>query len=145
MIHYALRCGAGHEFDGWFAGSASFDTQAQSGLLQCPVCADTSVARALMAPGVIGGAAPPPAPAERAAPPATMPDALRAVLARLRREVEQRCDYVGADFAAEARAIHEGERPERAIYGEASPDEVRALTEDGIEVGHIPWVKLADA
>ena len=52
MIHYALRCGGGHEFDGWFKDSASFDQQASRGLLDCPICADRRVERALMAPNV---------------------------------------------------------------------------------------------
>ncbi len=52
MIHYQLQCADGHEFDGWFPGSAAFDEQAAAGLLSCPICANTSVTRAMMAPFV---------------------------------------------------------------------------------------------
>ncbi len=166
MIHYALRCGDGHEFDGWFKSSASFDQQADSGLLDCPVCADTRIARALMAPRIVAKnrAAPAEAPeienTEKAEAPeqtvlppvaaeprevAVMPDQVRAVLQRLRTEVEKRCDYVGDQFAAEARRIHRGVTAERPIYGEATPDEAEALAEDGIEVGRLPWVPRADS
>jgi hypothetical protein len=172
MIHYALRCGGGHEFDGWFKDSASFDAQAESGLLDCPICADTSVQRALMAPRLRTGS-PAAAPAEPApsdsASPATkpdaahgtpvptkavalspsensqiMPDQVRAMLQRVRAEIERNCEYVGPRFATAARRIHDGADPPRPIYGEATPDEAEMLAEDGIEVARIPWVPRAD-
>jgi hypothetical protein len=161
MIHYALRCGDGHEFDGWFNSSASFDNQAEHGLLDCPVCADTRVSRALMAPRLgarirpapeqAAETAPKEAPEQTALPPAepreiaVMPDQMRAVLQRLRTEVEKRCDYVGDQFADEARRIHRGVTPERPIYGEATPEEAEALAEDGIGVAQLPWVPRADS
>ncbi len=150
MIHYALRCGSAHAFDGWFASSASFEAQAAAGLLTCPVCADTQVERALMAPRLSSGAREP-APKPETQPPPTpsravgaLPDQWRAVLATLRAEVERRCDYQGGNFAAEARAIHEGRAPDRPIYGEATDAEVQALAEDGIETARIPWVPRHD-
>jgi len=155
MIHYALRCGGGHEFDGWFKDSVSFDAQAASGLLDCPICANTSVERALMAPRVntrkaVGPVEPAPVkPPETAdnthAVVQTMPASLRAALQRVREEVETRCDYVGADFAAQARLIHDGTEKPRPIYGEATPEEAAALAEDGIDVARIPWVPRADS
>jgi hypothetical protein len=167
MIHYDLRCGGGHTFDGWFRSSAAFDQQAAAGLLECPVCAGTDVSRAIMAPRLSRGIAGPsqeapaeakavsvpeqragtdaPAPATVAAsgPPA-LPDEVRAVLQRLRAEVEQRCDYVGPRFADEARAMHHGEQPRRSIYGETTPEEAETLADEGIEVSRIPWVPRAD-
>jgi hypothetical protein len=73
-----------------------------------------------------------------------MPAHLRAMLQHLRSEVERNCDYVGPQFANEARKIHNGESEPRGIYGEATPEESEALADDGIEVGKIPWVPLAD-
>jgi hypothetical protein len=155
MIHYALRCGDGHEFDGWFRNSQSFEDQASLGQLDCPVCASTAISRALMAPNIGARAAPPaepalpekqvsvPAPVEPTAP--AMPDEMRAVLQRLRAEVEKRCDYVGPNFAREVRRMAEHDEPPRPIYGEATPDEAAALAEDGIEVARIPWVPRADS
>jgi hypothetical protein len=74
-----------------------------------------------------------------------MPAELRAMLRHLRTEIEKNCDYVGADFAEEARKIHHGEAEARGIFGEASEDEAEALREEGIEIGHIPWVPPTDA
>ena len=157
MIHYQLQCADGHGFDGWFKDSASFEQQARRGLLECPVCGDSRVERALMSPSVPrkGGArrevvvAADPQPAASPAPaPAVvagrLPDHVRAMLQRLRAEVEKNCDYVGDGFADEARRIHRGESDRRGIYGEASPTEAEALADEGIEIARIPWVPRAD-
>ncbi len=74
-----------------------------------------------------------------------LPDHVRAALQRLRGEVERRCDYVGPDFAREARRIHDGESPARGIYGEATEAQAEALAEDGIAVSQIPWLPRFDA
>jgi hypothetical protein len=158
MIHYDLQCGAEHRFDGWFKDSASFEKQAARGLLECPICGDAKVARALMTPSVPKKgralvpvtppqppATPPPSPpAPVAVAGPRLPDQVRAMLMRVRQEVERNCDYVGEAFADEARRIHNGESTARGIYGEASGDDVEALAEDGIEVQRIPWLPRAD-
>ncbi|CAH2603634.1 conserved protein of unknown function [Rhodovastum atsumiense] len=163
MIHYQLQCSDGHGFDGWFKDSASFEKQAQHGLLECPVCGSVKVDRALMAPSLPrkGNArtepppAPPPVSAKEPPAPASgpsgqmtaaghIPDHVRATLQRLRAEVEKNCDYVGPAFADEARRMHRGESDRRGIYGEASPSDAEALAEEGIEVARIPWVPRAD-
>jgi hypothetical protein len=66
--------------------------------------------------------------------------AFRAMLKAVREHVERTADYVGPGFATEARRMHEGEIEHRSIYGEASPDEVRALHEDGIDVHPLPFL-----
>lgn len=161
MIHYDLRCGAGHEFDGWFKDSAAFERQSKAGFVECPVCGGTEVSKRLMAPAIpkkgrsrAKEAPPLPAPPAPAGPPAPaaqaaaaaapMPAQLVALLQRMRTEVEKSCDYVGKDFAAEARKIHSGESDRRGIYGEASDAEAQALKDEGIEVARVPWVPRAD-
>lgn len=164
MIHYQLRCADSHEFDGWFKDSGNFERQAKRGLIACPVCANTRVDRALMAPRLHkkgrGGepviahetrhetqvevTAPPP-PALPQAAGGVLPDQVRAVLHKLRAEVEKNCDYVGTEFATEARKIHAGQAAPRGIYGETTPDEAEALADDGIDVASIPWLPRADS
>jgi hypothetical protein len=156
MIHYTLRCSQDHEFDGWFNDSAGFEKQAVLGFVECPVCGDVKVSRALMAPAI--STRPAGAPREEA-PPASapgplspaqtmvvgpMPAHVRAMLARMRAEVEKNCDYVGPTFAEEARRMHRGESEKHGIYGETSPDEAEALEEEGITFSRIPWVPLTD-
>ena len=73
-----------------------------------------------------------------------MPAHMRAMLQRMRAEVEKHCDYVGPQFAEEARKMHRGESDKRGIYGETSSEQAEALAEEGIEVARIPWVPRAD-
>ncbi len=157
MIHYQLRCADDHEFDGWFKDSGNFEKQAKRGLIACPLCASTKVDRALMAPrlaakGRIIEHEPQPAVSPPPAPPApvqaaggVIPDQMRALLHKLRSEVEKNCDYVGPDFAKEARKIHKGEAEPRGIYGESTEAEAEALADDGIGVARIPWLPRADS
>jgi hypothetical protein len=151
MIHYDLRCSRDHAFDGWFKDSAAFERLMKRGMLECPHCGDAKVERALMRPAVgskreavpvPAPAPPPPAPAAAAGGP--MPAHLRAMLQRMRSEVEKHCDYVGPQFAEEARKMHRGESDKRGIYGETSPEQAEALADEGIEFSRIPWVPPAD-
>jgi hypothetical protein len=157
MIHYQLRCSQDHEFDGWFKDSDGFERQVKRGLVECPQCGDVKVGRALMAPAVpkkgraerLPVAATPPQPMvpTAGAVPATtgpLPAQVRAALQRMRAEVERHCDYVGPQFAEEARKMHRGESDKRGIYGETSPEQAEALAEEGIEVSQIPWLPRAD-
>ncbi len=154
MIHYQLRCGQAHEFDGWFKDSASFETQAKRGLVECPECGGTDIARALMAPALGKREAlpvpitPPPAEAPAAAPEKVatgrLPAQMLAALQRMRAEVEKNCDYVGPAFADKARAMHRGEAEPKSIYGETTEEQAESLAEEGISVAKIPWVPRAD-
>jgi len=156
MIHYQLQCDQDHEFDGWFNDSAGFEKQAKRGLIECPACGATAVRRALMTPAVSTRDAPdpkPPVPVQQVLPPAPpkapnpgmpMPARMIAMLQRMRAEVEKNCDYVGPEFAEEARKIHRGEAEQRGIYGETTKEEAETLADEGIEVHGIPWVPPAD-
>ncbi|MCB5944913.1 DUF1178 family protein [Acidocella sp. KAb 2-4] len=150
MIHYQLRCAAGHEFDGWFKDSAGFDNQIEAGLVVCPHCGSAEVGRALMTPGIPRKSRPepdvlPPEPVVSPAAGGLIPDSVRVALHKLREEVEKHCDYVGTDFAEEARRIHNGETEARGIYGESTDEEAEALAEDGIAFARIPWVPRSDS
>jgi hypothetical protein len=152
MIRYQLRCNKGHEFDSWFRNSETYDRQEKRGLLACPECGSAKVSKAIMAPRIgrkgATRAEPSPQPEALPAPAATptaavkgpMPTEVRAMLLELRRQVEKNCDYVGDQFAEEARKIHYGESEKRGIYGETSDTEAEALKDEGIEFGKLPWV-----
>jgi len=124
MIAYQLQCRSGHAFEGWFPDSAAFDAQAADGKLVCPVCSSKKVEKAVMAPAIAGKA--------REAAEA------RAALRALRQKVLDNAEHVGGEFPEEARKIHYGEAEERAIYGEASGAEVKALLEEGVPVAPLP-------
>ncbi|GJL91939.1 DUF1178 family protein [Hyphococcus sp.] len=135
MIKYRLLCDADHEFEGWFRDSADYDSQSEKGLIDCPSCGSDEVRKAVMAPAVArrDGSR-----KERLA--SIQQDMARAVL-RARDYVEKNFDYVGEKFPEEARKIHYGETQERAIYGEASGREVKALIDEGVEVAPVPGVQ----
>ena len=158
MILYNLVCAKGHQFESWFAGSAAYDKQAKRGLVECPVCGSTRVEKALMTPrlarsGKSTSAAsetPAPAaasePAVSAAPEAPAPVAvispqereLRTKLRELREHLVKNAENVGQRFPEEARKMHYGEKEHRSIYGTASPDDAKALHEEGIEFAPLP-------
>ncbi len=142
MIRYNLKCARAHEFEAWFRSSAAYDEQRRAGQVGCAVCGATEVEKAVMAPALkatAAGAAPDPAPSLT-----TPASPAEAALAALRRKVETTSDYVGREFATEARRIHDGEGAKRAIWGEASLDDARALKDDGIPVAPIPWMRRTD-
>jgi hypothetical protein len=134
MIRYALSCADGHAFESWFQSAAAYDSLAAAGHVACPACGSAKVQKTLMAPAVATAEAKtPPTLSEPANP---VEEAMRA----LRRQVEENSEYVGMNFVTEARRMHQGEAPERAIYGEARPDEARRLIEDGVPVAPLPFM-----
>jgi len=153
MIHYNLRCERGHAFESWFQSSAAYESQEKRKLVNCPVCGSAKVERAIMAPRIVGKkgrdkAEPAPAaaaPADSTAPASTptpllmaQERELRAKLKELRDHIVKNADNVGERFPNEARKMHYGDIEHRPIYGEASPDEARALIEEGVEVSPLP-------
>jgi hypothetical protein len=137
MIKYALGCAEGHEFESWFSDSAAYERLRKRRLVACPECGSTEVDKAIMAPAVVG--------AERAVvekPAEVLVDdkrrQVREMVKRLRREIEANTIDVGARFPELARAIHKGDEPERAIRGQASPDEAKSLLEEGVGVMPVP-------
>jgi hypothetical protein len=140
MIRYTLKCDQGHSFDSWFASAGAYDALARAGHLSCALCGSATVDKDLMAPAVTATTTDP----EPAASPSLAPQSdIERRLAALREHVEKNSDYVGDRFAAEARAIHDGESPDRPIWGEARPDEARSLIEDGVPVAPLPFMPRA--
>ena len=156
MIHYNLRCDKGHGFESWFQSSAAYESQEKRKLVNCPVCGSAKVERAIMAPQIVSKKGrdskreiqsndlPAPAqPAETAAPGSTpllmaQERELRAKLRELRDHIVKNADNVGERFANEARKMHYGDIEHRPIYGEASPEEAKALIDEGVEVSPLP-------
>ena len=135
MIVYQLRCSRDHVFEAWFKDSGTYDRQRSARKVECPVCGDAQVSKAPMAPALSragsrdDGRGPP--------DPRTARKVMEAA-AKLRRHVEDNCDYVGEQFAEEARRIHYEEVAPRSIYGEATDQEAAELTEEGISFGRLP-------
>jgi hypothetical protein len=156
VIRYSLACKKGHEFESWFQNSAAYDKQARRGLVTCPHCGSSKVDKTLMTPRLArkGNArkrvaaaeepSSPPPEASQEAPP--VPVAImseqerefRSKLKELRDHLTKNADNVGKKFPEEARKMHYGEIEHRSIYGEASPEDAKALHEEGIEFHPLP-------
>lgn len=138
-----LQCGQTHVFEGWFASEDDFLNQLAQSLIYCPVCGSGVVSKRLSAPRLNLGAA-------RATAAAMAPDAVVVASDRLDvpdpvktmqqlwliacRHIVANTADVGTGFAEEARKIHYGEAPDRAIRGQATLQETNALIEEGIAV-----------
>ena len=131
MIQFALRCDDDHRFESWFQSSEAFEKLHAAGMVSCIICGSTKVEKALMAPKVRDSKK------RRIEQP---PEVAEQALAELKKQVEQNSEYVGVNFAQEARDIHDGTAPERSIYGEAKPEEAKKLIEDGVPVAPLPFV-----
>jgi hypothetical protein len=131
MIHYNLRCAKGHAFESWFQSSSAYEAQEKRELVSCPVCGSTKVERAIMAPRIVSKKG-------RDTKPSEQEVELRAKLRELRDHIVKNADNVGEKFPNEARKMHYGDIEHRPIYGDASPDEAKALIEEGVEVMPLP-------
>lgn len=154
MIVFDLQCGdGGHVFEAWFGSTDDYESQRDRGLVQCPICGSAAIEKAVMAPRLaakgnsrseirLSDAQPqsdaPVSMASGETSAAAMKAMLRA-LAEAQKKALEGSDYVGKRFAEEARAIHEGDSEERAIHGQATPEEARALIEDGVQVAPLPF------
>jgi hypothetical protein len=143
-----LRCANGHGFEGWFASDDDFMAQNGSAMIECPMCADKIITRMPSAPRLNLSGAREPAPARDTAQetaPASTPEPAKPELADMQaawlgavRQLMAKTEDVGPRFAEEARRIHYGEKPQRGIRGQATPEEREALQEEGIETMAIP-------
>lgn len=127
MIRYGLKCVQGHEFESWFQSASSYDDLKAAGHVACAECGSSDVEKRLMAPALRSGLSEPATPREKA-------------LAELRTHVEKNSEYVGMNFAAEARRMHDGDTPAKSIYGEARLEDAKKLLEDGVPVAPLPFL-----
>lgn len=158
MKVFNLRCPLGHIFEGWFASEAAFEQQQSQGWLSCPMCNSHEIVKGLSPPHLarksnsLAPAAPAASASSAAAPaqPGSTPAAsspsqpphsplsdaqrLQQAWLELSRQVIANTDDVGSGFADLARQMHEGEVDVRPIRGTATPEEQRALVDDGIDV-----------
>jgi hypothetical protein len=163
-----LQCSHQHSFEGWFGSEDDFQSQLSRGLIECPLCADSSIQKMPSAPRLnfgahhqardIGSSAAihPASSTSTAIGPLksdlapsdplntsnqdTMSPATQAAFLKALRQVVANTQDVGPRFADEARRMHYGEIDARSIRGQASVREVVGLLEEGIEVMPLPML-----
>lgn len=123
MIVFDLQCLDGSEtFEAWFRSNADFDEQNAAGLVLCPFCNSTRVAKAPMAPSV----------------PRKASGGLLAKIAAMQAEMLKDSRWVGDQFAETARAMHSGEIERELVHGQATIAEATSLADDGVPVAPLP-------
>lgn len=134
MIVFDLKCGGDHVFEAWFGSSADYESQRERHLIACPMCGDTAIGKAVMAPNVAAKGN------RQRQSPATQPDpkALLAALAQAQAKMLEGSSYVGVAFADKARAMHLGEEAHAPIHGQASVEDAKALIEEGVAIAPLP-------
>jgi hypothetical protein len=140
LIRYDLICAKGHEFDGWFSDSAAYDKQSKRGQISCTACGVNKIEKQIMAPSIPGKANRKSESSQQmvAGPIDPRAAAMMQMMRDYRKHVTENSENVGDKFADEARKIHFKESKERSIYGVTTPDDAKALIDEGIEVHPIP-------
>ncbi|HZP87393.1 MAG TPA: DUF1178 family protein [Burkholderiales bacterium] len=133
MIVYDLLCENAHQFEGWFASPEAFTDQDRAGQLSCPMCGSSSIHKQPSAPYVQTGGN-----VEGDQSVMADPELLEGMRRKVVEFILQNTEDVGTRFPSEARAIHKKEAPDRAIRGQATRQEAKALRDEGIEVFSLP-------
>jgi hypothetical protein len=124
LIVFDLQClDGGETFEAWFRSGSDYDAQRSGGLVECPFCQSTNVAKAPMAPRL-------PRKGSVANPIAR--------LAAMQAEMLKDSRWVGDQFADTARAIHSGEREPEQVHGSATLEQAKSLADDGVPVAPLP-------
>jgi len=127
VIRYTLTCDKGHKFESWFQSGEAYDKLLAAGMVVCETCGSSDVSKSLMVPGI---------PKKGRALTSEVPSELE----KMRDDVEKNSEYVGTSFALRAKDMHDGVETPKSIYGEAKPQEVKSLVEDGVPIMPLPFV-----
>ena len=135
MIKYKLLCkNCSDSFESWFASSKEFERLKKSKLLQCLNCNSNKIDKSLMAPSIINKQ-------KKNNKDTKKFLEIKNKLKEYKKFIKNNFDYVGDNFAYEARSIHyNNKKKQKGIYGKASIKEAKELSEEGIEVEALPWI-----
>jgi len=167
MILFDIKCSDGNIFEAWFQNNEAYEQQIENDLVECPLCGCTKTSKSLMSPNIsakgeiIRDAYQSEQDSEdhkvtvsahsNSRKEVSSDDVKRAldhmhnIMSKFRRQVEKSCEYVGDDFADEARKIHAGESEKRGIYGETTISETEELLEEGIDILPVPGLNKLDS
>ena len=137
MIKYKLICkNCDYSFDSWFASSKEYEKLKRLKHLNCHSCNSLNVAKTLMSPNILN----------------TKKDKIKILkdkkyievknkLKKYQKFIQNNFEYVGENFAYEARSIHyNNKKKSKGIYGKVTVEEAKELKEEGIDTEIIPWV-----
>ena len=136
MIKYELLCkDCLKNFDSWFASSKEFEKLKKNAFINCPNCNSLKIEKSLMAPSIINNKK------ENKNLNSNKHSEIKKKLKEYKNFIKNNFEYVGDNFAYEARSIHYNNRKKnKRIYGNATTKDVKELSEEGIETETIPWI-----
>ena len=139
MIKYLLNCkNCNLEFESWFASSKEFDKLKKLKLLNCQDCNSKQIEKSLMRPNIANSNF-------KIENETNVNKKIKKKLFEYQNFIKKNFEYVGENFAYEARSIHFGKKKNKKnIYGKASINDVKELNEEGIETSLIPWIETKD-
>ena len=139
MIKYNLRCNKCNlTFDSWFASSKEFDKLKKKKLVNCHICGSLKVDKNLMAPKLINKSG---LQIEESKHNIKY-NKIKKTIYEYQKFIKSNFDYVGENFAYEARSIHYNHKKRnKGIYGKASKKDLKELKEEGIDTQLIPWIE----
>ena len=140
MINYTLKCDQNHTFDSWFKSAEAFEMLVKKSMVVCSECGSTKISKAIMAPSVSTSRK-----KYIKSQELENKSKIKTDILKLKKKIEENSEYVGNNFANEARSMYLGETPERSIYGEAKADDAKKLIEDGIPVMPLPFLPAKKA
>ncbi len=137
MIKYNLVCKkCDLTFDSWFASSSEFDKLKNKELINCHRCGSLRVEKGLMAPKLINKNIR----YKNEHKDLIKYQKIKKIINKYQKFIKNNFDYVGENFAYEARSIHYNEKKNnKGIYGTASKKDIKELKEEGIDSQMIPW------
>ena len=133
MIKYKLRCECTYTFDSWFSSSIDYEKLRKSKHISCPRCDSKKINKTIMTPQLKSKS--------NKIVISKNEKIFKNKLGKFQSFVKKHCDYVGDNFAQEARNIHYNKKKSKGIYGKATPEQTAELIEEGIDVATIPWSK----
>ena len=139
MIRYNLLCKKCNlTFDSWFASSKEYDKLKKKKLINCHKCGSLKVEKNLMAPRLINKTFL--SNDERKS--IHKYKKIKKTIIEYQKFIKNNFDYVGENFAYEARSIHyNNKKRNKGIYGKASKKDLKELKEEGINTQILPWVE----
>ena len=140
MINYTLKCDQNHTFDSWFKSAEAFEMLVKKSMVVCSECGSTKITKAIMAPSVSTSRK-----KDKKNQELEKKSKIKNDILELKKKIEANSEYVGNNFANEARSMYLGETPERSIYGEAKADDAKKLIDDGIPVMPLPFLPAKKA
>jgi len=138
MIKYKLICkDCSISFDSWFSSSREYEKLKKKKFLNCHICNSLNIEKTLMSPSIFR--------LENDTKTENQNKKKREIKKKIsdyQKFIKKNFDYVGENFAYEARSIHyKNKKASKGIYGTATKEDLRELKEEGIEAEEIPWVK----